>query len=73
MKAKNPKRIRRRSRRAGNGRLLRLGAFREACYDVLYALEMEEIEHWLNNPKTREVLKRQTKELLEEMLKHIEA
>jgi hypothetical protein len=53
--------------------LLRLGAFREAYYDVLYAHEMGEIEHWLGNPRTRELLRRQTKELLQEMLRHIEA
>ena len=70
MKPQHPKQVRRRAR---NGILLRLGAFREAYYDVLYAHEMEEIEHWLRNPKTRELLERQTKELLEEMLKHIEA
>ena len=73
MKTKHPKRARRRVRRARNGMLLRLGAFREAYYDVLYAHEMGEIEHWLRNPKTRELLRRQTKELLQEMLRHIEA
>ena len=52
---------------------MRLGAFREAYYDVLYAHEIGEIEHWLGNPRTRELLRRQTKELLQEMLRHIEA
>jgi hypothetical protein len=32
---------------------------------------MEEIEPWLRNPKIRALLKRQTKELLEEILKQI--
>lgn len=73
MKTRSPRRARRRHRRSAQGRLLRLSPFREAYYDALYALEMEEIEYWLRNPDTRELLKRQTKELLEEMLKHIEA
>jgi len=53
--------------------LLRLGAFREAYYDALYALEMEEIEELLRDPSIRELLRRQTKELLQEMLRRLEA
>lgn len=59
--------------RVRDGGLLRLGAFREACYDALYALEMEEIESLLRDPKLREVLHRQTRELLQEMLKRFKA
>jgi hypothetical protein len=68
---KTRRRAKRPPRRAADGALLRLGAFREAYYDALYALEMEEIEQLLRDPKIRELLHRQTKELLQEMLKRL--
>ena len=67
------KKKRRPRARVRNGGLLRLGAFREAYYDALYALEMEEIESLLRDPKLRELLHRQTRELLQEMLKRFKA
>jgi hypothetical protein len=75
MKTKKSKRTppRRRRRRLSGGRLLRFSPFQEAYYDALYALELQEIERWLTNPRTRELLTRHSKELLEEFLRQANA
>ena len=57
--------------RTTNGALLRLGAFREAYFDALYAMELEQIEQMLRRPKFRELLNRQTRELLQEMIEEL--
>jgi hypothetical protein len=71
--AKLRKRINRDKNGTPNGGLLRLAVFREAYHDALYAIEVDEIERLLRDPRVRSLLKRQTKELLQEMLRRIDA
>lgn len=53
---------------APDGYPLRLSAIGEAYHNAFYALAAKEVEDWLRNPQIRELLMRQTRELLEALL-----
>lgn len=57
--------------RGTNGSMPRLGAFRQAYFGAFCALELEQIGDILRRPAMRELLNRQTRELLEAMLREM--